>query len=124
VSAYRRWRDRFAAAMEGSGFFGISYLDHLVEGSKKAIVWPGEQAAIVTEFRHFPGPDGRGVKVLHGLVAAGDLEEIVDRLIPAAEAWGRRQGCAFALIESRQGWERALRPSGYRIHQVSIVKEL
>jgi hypothetical protein len=76
-------------------------------------------AAIVTELRDYPG-----CRAIHGLAAAGDLGEIADVLIPAAEAWGKKQGCAFAIIESRPGWARQLRGSGYETHQVSVRKML
>lgn len=115
---YRQWRDRFAEAIDGR-FYGIEYLDYLILGCGMATIHVGEDAAIVTEFKHYPN-----CKAIHGLVAAGDLGEITATLIPAAEAWAKRQGCQFAVIESRPGWERQLKASGYEPFQHSVSKEL
>ena len=116
MSDYLRFRDRFAEAMDRR-LYTIDHLDHLVL-SMRAQAWFSDHAAIVTEIRDYP----TGAKVIHGLVAAGDLDEIVGELIPRAEAWGRSLGCVMAVIESRQGWRRALK--GYEPHQMALRKEL
>jgi hypothetical protein len=99
--------------------FTIEYLDTLI-GQMKAQVWYGERSAIVTEVKEYPS----GARVIEGVVAAGDLTEIVETLIPKAEEWGREIGCTMALIQSRPGWARQLKQYGYETHQVSITKEL
>jgi hypothetical protein len=122
-SLYARFRPLLAEAVDGR-FYTIDYLDWLVR-TGRAQFWPSlaadgrPLAAIVTELRDYPG-----CKAIHGLAAAGDLAEIVGLLIPAAEAWGRARGCAFAIIESRPGWQKALRKHGYEPHQVAVRKEL
>lgn len=115
---YAVWRPAFADAIDRR-FYTIEYLDWLVSGGGGSF-WPGSQAAIVTEFKSFPS----GARAICGVVAAGDLDEIVEVLIPAAEAWGHQRGCTFAMIESRPGWARQLKSSGYAPHQLTIVKEL
>jgi hypothetical protein len=117
-AGYRRFRDGFAAAMDPE-FHPIAHLDGLVLAGQ-ARLWIGEKAAIAAEMLAYPG----GARALHGLVAAGDLAEIRSVLIPAAEAWGRATGCTHAIIESRPGWARALRSSGYEIHQIALRKGL
>jgi hypothetical protein len=117
-AGYRRFRDRFAEAMDPA-FYSIEYLDALIR-SGRARLWVGAQAAIVAEIRNYPG----GARAVHGLVAAGRMEEIGGTLIPQAEAWGKAQGCTHAIIESRSGWMRALKPQGYAPHQVALRKEL
>lgn len=112
------FRAEFAAAMDGR-LFTIGYLDSLI-ASMKAQVWCSDNAAIVTEIKKYPS----GAKAIQGLIAAGDLEEIVGVLIPRAEEWGRHAGCQFAIIESRPGWARELKKHGYSTHQVAIAKEL
>jgi hypothetical protein len=120
---YARFRPLLAEAVDGR-FYTIDYLDWLVR-TGRAQFWPSlaadgsPLAAIVTELRDYPG-----CRAIHGLAAAGDLDEIVERLIPAAEAWGRANGCAYAIIESRPGWQRALRKHGYQLHQVAVAKGL
>jgi hypothetical protein len=100
-------------------FYPIDYLDALIL-SGRARLWVGEAAAIVAEIKDYPG----GARVVHGLVAAGRIEEINRRLIPLAEAWGKAEGCTHAIVESRSGWMRALRAYGYEPHQVAVRKPL
>jgi hypothetical protein len=118
MSDYPHFRPLFAAAIDPR-FYTIDHLDHLVL-SKRAQCWFGEEAAIVTEVRTYPS----GATAVHGLVAAGRLEEIVDVLIPMAEAWGRAIGCTLAVIESRGGWARQLKDHGYAPFQTAVAKEL
>jgi hypothetical protein len=118
VTEYLRWRDEFASAMD-ERLYTIEYLDRLIE-QMQAQIWFGERAAMVTEVRSYPA----GAHVIHGLVAAGELEEIRDVLIPRAEAWARLAGCQMAVIESRPGWAKALKASGYEPHQVAVRKDL
>ena len=117
-AGYRRFRDRFAEAMDPA-FYPIDYLDTLIL-SGRARLWVGTDAAIVAEIRDYPG----GARVVHGLVAAGRIGEIKAHLIPRAEAWGKAMGCTSAIIESRSGWMRALKPFGYEPHQMAVRKEL
>jgi hypothetical protein len=111
------FRDAFAQALDGR-LFDIGYLDCLI-GQMKAQVWYSDNAAIVTEIKEYPK-----ARVIEGLIAAGDLGEIVNILIPKAEDWGRSIGCTLAMIQSRPGWARQLKSHGYATHQVSIAKEL
>jgi hypothetical protein len=121
--SYARFRPMLAEAVDGR-FYTIDYLDWLVR-TGRAQFWPAlagdgrPVAAIVTELRDYPG-----CRAIHGLAAAGDLDAILGTLIPAAEAWGKAKGCAFAIVESRPGWQRALRGHGYQPHQVAVVKAL
>lgn len=117
-AGYRRFRDQLAEAMDPA-FYPIENLDELLL-SGRARLWVGEHAAIVAEIRDYPG----GARAVHGLVAAGRIEEINAQLIPQAEAWGKALGCTCAIIESRAGWMRALKPYGYAPHQVALRKEL
>ena len=116
--SWDRWAPLFEAAIDRR----LCSIEHLRErvAAGQAQTWFGEEAAIVTEIRIYPS----GARVIHGLVATGDLHEIVGRLIPLAEAWGRATGCSMAMIESREGWARPLRAHGYVTHQVTLRKAL
>jgi hypothetical protein len=118
MSDYLPWREAFSAALDPR-LHTIDYLDRLVI-SGLAQPWFGARSAMITEIRTYP----TGAKVIHGLVAAGDLAEIRDVLIPRAEEWAKLGGCVMAIIESRPGWARALKPSGYGPHQLSVRKDL
>lgn len=92
------------------------YIDCMVERGDWRC-WGNERAAILAEIKEYPSR----LKEVHGIAAAGDLQEIVN-LIPFAEAWGRENGCVRAVIESREGWLRML--PDYCAHTVAARKEL
>ena len=98
--------------------YDIDYLDGLIL-SGRARFWRTDTAAIVAEIKLFP----TGAKVVHGLIAAGDIEGIKS-LIPLAEDWGRQVGCIGGMIDSRPGWARAMKSAGYAPHQLALWKDL
>jgi hypothetical protein len=116
--SYAEWRGRLASAIN-TDFYTIAWLDDQVR-SGRAFVLANDHAAIAIEFREFPS----GNMAVHGLVAAGDLDQIENELIPMAESWGRSVGCKFGLIESTPAWGRIMKKHGYSPFQLSIVKEL
>jgi len=115
---YLRWRDAFAAILDPRRHT-IEWLDGRIKDGS-ALFACCSDAAIVIEFREYP----TGAKDLHGLLAAGHLPSIVKVLIPQAETFGRAQGAFEAVIESREGWMKALVGSGYEPHQTAIRKAL
>ncbi len=115
-STYCAWRDAFGDVIDDR-YHTLDWLDlNILSGEFR--FFAGEGAAIVAELRDYP----TGAKDVHGLIAAGDLGEIVADLIPQAEEWGREQGCIAAIIESRPAWAKLL--PGYEPHQLAIRKEL
>lgn len=119
------WQERYAdirdSLAEGidTRFYQIEYVDWLLNTGRAGIFF-SDNAAIVVEIRTFP----TGTQAVSGLVAAGSKQEIVEQLIPQAEAWGKANGCEIALIESRAGWEREMKKHGYERWQVSLAKGL
>lgn len=96
----------------------IEWLDlRLLNGP--ALAFGNDDAVVVVEIKDYPA----GAKEVHGLVAAGSLPGILE-LIEKAEAYGIEQGCDFASIASRAGWERVLAGRGYAPYQTEIRKEL
>jgi len=117
-SEFLRFRDQFLEAIDPR-YYCIYWLENrILNGS--AHILSNDDAAIIYEVRTYP----TGAKELHGLLAAGNMESIVQELIPAAEQIARDWGCISACIESRPGWAKALKPYGYEVHQVAIKKEL
>lgn len=116
--SYPAFRDKFAAALD-ERFFTIDYLDALMANGEVEII-NTPTSAIVVEIKEYPA----GARVVSGVVAAGDIDEIANVLIPQAEAWGRSLGCQYGMIESQKGWERAMKKHGYRHFTTAIVKEL
>jgi hypothetical protein len=117
-SGYLRFRPQIAEALDPA-FYPIEYVDSLLL-TGQAQIFLSEHAAMVAELKQYPG----GARVAHCLVAAGRMEEITDVIRPRVEAWGRANGCTKAIVESRAGWMKVLKPHGYEIFQVSVMKEL
>lgn len=117
-AGYVQWRPAFEAAMDAR-LYAAEWLDaRILAGS--AQFWRSEHAAAVTEIRTYP----TGAYDVHGLIAAGDVDAVRDRIIPEVEAWGRSIGALGIVIESRPGWARVLRQAGFEPHQLAIRKEL
>jgi hypothetical protein len=115
---YSRWRPAFAAAMDVR-LHTPEWLDARLL-ARSAQFWRSEHAAAVTEIRNYP----TGAYDIHGLVAAGDVGEVRDRIVPQVEAWARAIGALGIVVESRSGWARALRPAGFAPHQLAVRKDL
>jgi hypothetical protein len=116
-TGYLAFREAFRSVID-ERYWPIDWLDQRVlDGIAKFI--RSDNAAIIVEIRQYPG----GATDVHGLIAAGSKDEIVNDLIPQAEAWGRENGCVAGVVESRPGWARALKPCGYEVAQVTVRKE-
>ena len=118
MTSYQAFRPAFGEVIDPR-YYTLDWLDEqLLRGH--AHFWNTDHAALVTEFKAYPA----GAMDIHVVVAAGDMRDIIEILAPQAEAFGRANGCTAATVESRIGWARALKPSGYRMHQTTIRKEL
>lgn len=116
--AYRKFRPQLTEALDPA-FYPIEFVDDLLR-SGAAQLFTSEHAAMIAEIKDYPG----GARVVHCLVAAGRMDEITDAIRPEVEAWGMRNGARQAIVESRSGWMRILRPHGYEPHQVAVIKQL
>ena len=117
-AGYLRFRTQIASVMDPR-FYTVEWLDQqILSGAHSLFV--GDSAAIVTEIRTYP----TWARELHGVVAAGDLAEIRDILIPQALEYGRLFGCVQAVIESREGWGPVLKNMGFEKHQTTFRKAL
>jgi hypothetical protein len=117
-SDYARWRIEFAKALDPA-HYTIEWVDAQLEAGLY-LLDATDKAAILTEAKVYP----TGVWEVHGVLAAGDMREIADILIPLAEERARRAGAIGASIASRPGWARVLKSRGYRIDQVEVRKDL
>lgn len=114
---YQPWRDELAKALDPR-FYTIDYLDGRVTG-RSVRVFACPEAVLLMELRHYPTGRFDG----HALIAAGDASAIGGKLREEAEAWLRDIGAIGAIVESRAGWAKALRPHGYRTYQVALRKD-
>ena len=71
--------------------------------------WGGENSFCVTEIIDYPQRKG-----FCFWLAAGDVNELMDKLEPEACSFAKEAGCdlAFGNLIDRKGWDRAV-PDGY-----------
>lgn len=93
--------------------------EHIWEGllSGELQLWPTPNSASVVQITTYP----TGLKVLHGLLAGGDLKEI-QQTAEVLEQYAIAQGCHFVAPQGREGWLRALK--GYRRAYTVMAKDL
>ena len=82
-----------------------------------ALLWPGKETAIVTEFVVFPNK-----KVLHILCIAGKYEE-VEEIYKSIENYAREIGIDKITGSGRKGWLRKVKHLGFK-QEYMISKEL
>jgi hypothetical protein len=75
-------------------------------------LWQGPRGAAVTLITDFPQK-----RVLHVLLAGGDMQQIID-FQESAAAWGKSHGCTQMTLSGRLGWQRALKNHGWRVSGV------
>ena len=117
-AAYLHWRPEFAKAID-EALYPLSWLDSQVARGEARFAYT-DTAAILYEYKHYPS----GAFQVEGLVAAGDVEAIVEFLIPFVEAEAAHAGAVAAQIASRPAWARVLRERGYVPYQAAIRKVL
>lgn len=115
---YLRFRDAFAEVLD-SRTHTIEWLDQKVWAGFMR-VWGDETACLLTEDKRFP----TGAFEVHVMIAAGDMETLVNRTIREVEEWARQRGALFVTIASRKGWEKIMRPHGYGHWQSELRKEV
>jgi hypothetical protein len=115
---FSRWRAELAAALDDR-YYPDWWLGREISAGRM-VFRATDRAAIVAEIRDYPS----GARAVHGVCAAGDLSEIVEVLIPEAEAWGKSIGCTSAFIDSREAWQRILQSHGYTPYKTCVRKEL
>ncbi len=114
---WERCKAWIAEGLEGS-LISIADIERLLNDGK-AVLWPGQKCAIVTEFVDYSS----GERASQVMSAGGDLVEILS-MVPGMEAFARLNGCKVSMVEGRAGWKKALEPMGYKFQSVTIKKVL
>jgi hypothetical protein len=81
--------------------------------------WPGERSAAVTEVLRYPQKE-----VMNLWLIGGDLDELLTKMLPAAEALARHWGLKEVWGMGRPGWKKPLAPLGYSAPGVIVKKVL
>ena len=117
-AGYVRHREGFESIID-QRFYGLDWIERqILEG--RYVVFANDRAAALAEIKTYP----TGARELHYLAGTGELDALLHEIRPDLEQWGRDQGCITAVMESREGWQRALGPFGYELFQVGLRKEL
>ena len=118
LAEYQRFRDQFISILDPA-LYTPAWLDCMVLTGQFRL-FTSERSAILASIHVYP----TGLKEVHGEAAVGELKEIVSSTIPQAEVWARSQDCTLASIQSRPGWIKMMKHSGYDLHQSCIRKVL
>lgn len=117
--AFDRCAGWIAAALEHSiGGWTLEDVRQAVEAGELQL-WPGERAAVVTKLAEYPS-----FTAIESIAAGGDGDEIVNVLVPRAEAWGRSNGATRAHLVGRLGWQKRMKSSGYEPLYTVLAKGL
>lgn len=119
ASEWGRCSHWIAAALEHSG--GSHHIEdvRLMCETGEARFIPGERSAAVVEVIEYPR-----LNRLHLWLNGGDMDELVNVLLPIAEAWGRENGCTQVTTAGRPGWDRVMAPFGFKPAARICMKEL
>lgn len=115
---YLQYREAFAEILD-SRTHTIEWLDAQVYAGFVR-VWDAPDACLLTEIKQFP----TGAFEVHVMIAAGNMETLVNETIKHVEAWAQEIGALFVTIASRKGWEKIMRPYGYEHWQTELRKEV
>lgn len=107
-----------AALAEGGGTHDIEDVRGLCERGEARFL-PGRNCAAVVEIYRHPRRS-----ILHLWLVGGDMGELLNELLPLAEAWGREEGCDGVTSAGRPGWDRVLAPLGFSPLARICMKEL
>lgn len=110
-------RKHIEAALSYGG--GTHTFDDVARGiySGRMQLWSGERGCAVTEIINYPRK-----RVLHCFLAGGEMDQILD-MIDSAIAWGKTQGCESLTLSGRLGWERVLKPHGFKPVLITMERE-
>lgn len=86
----------------------------------RAFFWPGERGAIIADVYDVPA-----YRALNLWAAGGDLNELVNVILPNIEAWAKNNGFRYVGFASpRKGWTKLLANRGFTPQAITYAKEL
>lgn len=112
------WQDHIKRALSYQATHAIEDVERMIL-EDEAQLWLGEKSAAVTEIVQFPK-----CKTLHLWLCGGDLREIIDVMLPKAEAFARQEGCTRLTTAGRVGWDRVMKGQGFSPAASICAKDL
>jgi hypothetical protein len=113
---WQRCKPLIEKAVEYQDFYTIDDVEDKIRNGI-ALLWPGKETAIITEFAFFPKK-----KILHILCIAGKYEE-VEKMLKSIENYAREIGINKITGSGRKGWLRKVKHLGFK-QEYMISKEL
>ena len=115
----QEFRDGIAKAIKRNGH--DTTVDQVIAGIEagKLVLYSSANSCLVAAYED--GPDGLEG---YGIYVAGSLKEIVNEVLPAAEADARKRGAVRIYQNGFKGYQRVLNKAGFRLKTVLMQKEL
>lgn len=92
--------------------------DMIDRGDAQLWVSPDEDALMVSEIIKYPQK-----KAVRIWLATGVIDSVVE-LSEIVVDWAKDQGCSFAILTGRRGWERVGTDRGWRRRVATLTREL
>jgi hypothetical protein len=106
------------ALKHGGNTYSFEALKRAIQTERFKLLYTN-RAILVVEIISYPN-----YKVVNMFLTAGDIKQCV-MLSHRACAWGRENGCKYAIGTGRAGWERVVRDLGWkRFPTTTMIKEL
>lgn len=107
-----------AAVNRSPGFETIEDVEDMIASGRYQF-WPAKDCAVITRIDEF-----RRVRALMAVHGGGNLAALRDGLVPELEKWARINGFDYFGGEGREGWARTLKPKGYHVAFITMLKPL
>jgi len=118
TEAWERSKPFLANALAYTGLHSVDdVLDEVEEGS--ALFYPVQDGAAVFKVGEYPQK-----RVLWFWLYGGGLGSPLEGVIEAADFHARELDCTEIMAIGRRGWERVLKPSGYKHRGVVLTKDI
>lgn len=68
-------------------------------------LWGNENCALITQILKHPS----GLKVLNAIYGGGDMDDLLEEIMPSVMDYAKQIGCEKVTLEGRKGWERVFK---------------
>lgn len=100
---------------------GLQTADDALEAVQddEAQLWAGEKSVMVTRVTDYSQS-----RLATIWLAGGDMDELVETMLPQVETWAKENGCDGIALAGRKGWQRVLASRGFETKAYMMRKPL
>lgn len=100
---------------------GLQTADDALEAvqAEQAQLWAGEKSVMVTRVTDYSQS-----RLATIWLAGGDMDELVETMLPKFETWAKEHGCDAVALAGRKGWQRVLGDRGFKTQAYMMRKPL